>query len=471
MCGGGPAGRKGRQYGCAVKKQGPQPKVLRPRNATLMGEIAACESEGGAFTSQPTPRHDKDNLRPLPSARRKRTTTITFSLKSFPADNSFIPQTRSDFGGDARPDTSCLASEALAESEFARRLRLERRRTERSQKQFVLMLVDVSELMRGELGLRGSLLAKILGALADSTRDTDVTGWYENGLKLGTILPDVPEGNFREAISAIFAKVNSALIRELSLGEAEKVRFSFHAFPEAPRGSNSSANSADSRLYPDLRRREASRKSAFRIKRLIDVLGSILLLALLSPLMAAIAALIKLTSEGPVFFRQERLGQDGRPFTFLKFRSMRANNDCAIHRDYVRRFISGVAARQQDSGGASVYKLTNDPRITRFGRFLRRASMDELPQLFNVLLGQMSLVGPRPPIAYEVASYEAWHWRRIREMKPGITGLWQVSGRSKSKFDDMVRLDLRYARGWRLTLDFKILLATPLAVISGRGAY
>jgi lipopolysaccharide/colanic/teichoic acid biosynthesis glycosyltransferase len=151
---------------------------------------------------------------------------------------------------------------------------------------------------------------------------------------------------------------------------------------------------------------------------------------------------------------------------------MCVNNDVTVHKEYVSHFIAGQATMQESADGtASAYKVIDDPRVTPFGRFLRKTSLDELPQLINVVKGEMSLVGPRPPIPYELASYELWHLRRIIEAKPGITGLWQVCGRSKTSFDEMVRLDLRYARGWSLSLDFKILLRTPGVVLSGDGAY
>jgi lipopolysaccharide/colanic/teichoic acid biosynthesis glycosyltransferase len=193
------------------------------------------------------------------------------------------------------------------------------------------------------------------------------------------------------------------------------------------------------------------------------------LLAILSPLFLMIAALVKLTSPGPVFFRQERIGQMMRPFIMLKFRTMGVNNDHAIHHQFVSTFITSSDL----AGGAGkngLFKIANDPRVTSIGRILRRTSLDELPQLWNVLRGDMSLVGPRPPLAYEVDQYKSWHRRRVMAAKPGLTGLWQVSGRSRTTFDEMVRLDLRYARSHSVWTDIKILLATPRAVISGKGA-
>ena len=151
---------------------------------------------------------------------------------------------------------------------------------------------------------------------------------------------------------------------------------------------------------------------------------------------------------------------------------MRPANDSQVHREYVRRFIAGdVRLGAPEQNGKVVYKITEDPRVTRVGGFLRRTSLDELPQLLNVLAGEMSLVGPRPPIPYELEAYEVWHKRRLLEVKPGITGLWQVNGRSRLRFDDMVRLDLQYAKAWSPWLDIKILLQTPRAVLSGEGAY
>ena len=186
----------------------------------------------------------------------------------------------------------------------------------------------------------------------------------------------------------------------------------------------------------------------------------------------AIAVAIKLSSPGPILFRQTRIGQYGVPFTFLKFRSMYAVNDPQIHVEYVKRFITGNGhSSVSGAKDKAVYKITKDPRVTRVGRFLRKASLDEFPQLLNVLRGEMSLVGPRPPIPYELEAYDVWHRRRLLEVKPGITGLWQVNGRSRLRFDDMVRLDLRYAKAWSPWLDLKILLQTPRAVLSGDGAY
>ena len=167
-------------------------------------------------------------------------------------------------------------------------------------------------------------------------------------------------------------------------------------------------------------------------------------------------------------FRQVRLGRDGKPFTFYKFRSMHHKNDDGAHRDFARNFISGDMS--EDSGESTVFKMVRDPRITTIGRFLRRSSLDELPQFYNVLRGEMSLVGPRPPISYEMEHYQDWHKDRLK-VKPGLTGLWQVSGRSTVGFDEMVKLDLYYIGHWNLMLDLKIMARTVPAMVKGEGAY
>jgi len=224
-------------------------------------------------------------------------------------------------------------------------------------------------------------------------------------------------------------------------------------------------------MYPDVLNELDSKRTALIVKRCLDVLGSLALLVLLSPLLLLIACAIKLTSRGPVVFRQKRLGQFGRGFTFLKFRSMYTNAGHSMHKEYVKQFIANQSDSNEDGSGPKLYKLKGDPRVTKLGAFLRRTSLDELPQLFNVLAGQMSLVGPRPPLPYEFESYATWHKSRLLGVKPGITGFWQVHGRSRVKFDEMVRMDLHYARAWSLWLDIKILLRTPLAVFTGNGAY
>jgi lipopolysaccharide/colanic/teichoic acid biosynthesis glycosyltransferase len=192
---------------------------------------------------------------------------------------------------------------------------------------------------------------------------------------------------------------------------------------------------------------------------------------LVSPLMIVIAVAVKLSSPGPIIFKQQRVGRGGVPFKFYKFRSMRTDGDDSAHREYVAKLIAGKLNEiNQGEADNPVYKMRGDKRITPIGKIIRKTSIDELPQLINVLKGEMSLVGPRPPIPYEAEKYESWHMRRLQEVRPGLTGLWQVEGRSKTSFDDMVRLDLRYIRNWSLWLDFKILFKTVAVVVRCDGA-
>ncbi|MBV8858286.1 MAG: sugar transferase [Acidobacteria bacterium] len=212
--------------------------------------------------------------------------------------------------------------------------------------------------------------------------------------------------------------------------------------------------------------REPLGQGARVVKRAFDVLVAALALVLLSPLWLLMALLIKLDSKGPVLYRQERVGMDGRIFLFLKFRTMRTGADDRVHREYQRRYIERRPETNLGDSQRPVYKLHDDPRVTRTGRWLRRTSLDELPQLLNVLRGDMSLVGPRPPIPYEVEAYALWHRKRL-DMKPGMTGLWQVSGRNRLSFDEMVRLDLFYIENWSLWLDLKIMLRTLPVLLRG----
>ncbi len=207
-------------------------------------------------------------------------------------------------------------------------------------------------------------------------------------------------------------------------------------------------------------------------KRAMDIVLSICALIILSPVMLIIALLIKLTSPGPIFFKQERIGYLGKRFVMYKFRTMRQSQDDQIHKNYIKNFIHNCSPNQPGCEDEQpIFKIKNDPRVTPIGKFLRRTSLDELGQFINVLKGDMSLVGPRPPIPYEVELYDLWHRRRFLSAKPGITGLWQIYGRSTTAFNEMIRLDLAYVQNWSLKLDLKILLKTIGAVLSMKGAY
>jgi exopolysaccharide biosynthesis polyprenyl glycosylphosphotransferase len=202
------------------------------------------------------------------------------------------------------------------------------------------------------------------------------------------------------------------------------------------------------------------------IKRILDIIVATIAIAVLSPLMFFVAMAIKWSSKGPVFFSQDRVGENGQVFRFLKFRTMHVNNDDTIHREYTKKWIAEGKAATSDGQGA-LFKIKDDPRLIPIGAFLRKFSIDELPQLFNVLRGQMSVVGPRPPIPYEVDVYREWHRRRF-EGPPGITGLWQVSGRNRLSFDEMVKLDIQYLENWSFSQDLKILWRTMSVVLFDR---
>ena len=351
----------------------------------------------------------------------------------------------------------------VAQGLFREALTRERRRADRFDQPFVLVLVG----LKPDRVAESSSWLSVVEALAAAQRDTDVLGWFEHGSVLGLIVPEI-EASDASFTREIESRVQFALAARLDAELRSDFVLRLHRHV-GPRPSSSTAPDEAEPILGDLSRSLRVRTRT-AVKRVLDVTAAGVLLALLSPLFLLIAALVKLKSPGPVFFRQARVGQFGKPFMMLKFRSMRVNADNAIHKAFVSQLIKGAAP---DGGAATKdapFKIENDPRVTAIGRLLRKTSLDELPQLWNVLRGEMSLVGPRPPLAYEVEQYKPWHYRRVLEAKPGITGLWQVSGRSRTTFDDMVRLDLRYAKNCSAWTDIKILLATPRAVMSGKGA-
>lgn len=357
----------------------------------------------------------------------------------------------------------------LSEDAFIAMLYLERRRAERGRKRYVLLLVDVKEAISRKQRLRTS--ATICKALCSVTRETDIVGWYVDDYILGVIATEIGNASSTAVRARISDKLQVAFVQALGSDLASQISISFHFFPDEPMGGDDDNAAGNKPHYPEFGKKKTSRKLALGFKRVIDVFGSLLALIVLSPLFAIIALAIKWTSDGPVLFVQERLGQHGKKFRFLKFRSMRTDCDSKIHQEYVTRFIAGDASLAEGAGSAPTFKIQKDPRVTSIGSILRKTSLDELPQFWNVLRGEMSLVGPRPPLEYEFKAYDIWHRRRVLEIKPGITGLWQVEGRSRTQFDEMVRMDLKYARAWSLWLDVEILLRTPVAVITGNGAH
>jgi len=356
----------------------------------------------------------------------------------------------------------------LSEEHFRRMLSRERKRSERSRKHFVLMLIDGKGLKSKKTDALLEQIAVVLGA---SVRETDVAGWFEANAVFGVVFTEFGECEVSTAVKIIEAKMTAELQRSFRASQLTSFQISFYSFPDGWDGKGP-AKLVDAEFYPDLFEVEKKKKLSLLLKRVMDVLGATVALILLSPVFLVLAVLVKLTSKGPVFFRQQRVGRYGVPFEFLKFRSMHVSTDAAIHKEYVKKFIAGKTVPSGSNPDAKVtYKITNDPRVTWIGKIMRRTSLDEIPQFWIVLEGQMSLVGPRPPIPYELETYDIWHRRRVLESRPGITGLWQVYGRSKTTFDEMVRLDLQYSRMWSPMLDVKILLQTPRAVLSGDGAY
>ena len=339
---------------------------------------------------------------------------------------------------------------------FLHQLWLEKRRADRSNSPFSHALFYFKQ----GRSIEEEWYSKIFNPINSNTRETDIKGWVDQDV-FGLILPDtdgqgvqscvnkVINGSGEKTLSVVTGTYPDHIIKELLCEGQENPNL----FP----------------LYIDETIKPIGLKAY--LKRAMDVIGSIAGLLLFLPVMILAGIAIKISSPGPIIFKQTRLGAKGIPFSFYKFRSMNCNRSDQIHRDYIANLIHGNLDQiNQGDETAPLYKMKSDPRVTWVGKIIRKTSIDELPQFLNVLKGEMSLVGPRPPIFYEVEKYEPWQLRRILEVKPGITGLWQVDGRSRTSFDDMVRLDLRYALKWSIWLDLKILLKTVRAVIRPEGA-
>jgi exopolysaccharide biosynthesis polyprenyl glycosylphosphotransferase len=339
---------------------------------------------------------------------------------------------------------------------FLEQLRLEKLRAQRSKSTLSIILLTLDKETFGEsINMR-----EVLDIVRKKTRDTDISGLV-NHKTIGVLLPDTDEKGAKEICEKL---VNG--------NEYPQFSTTTSSYPDHIFESLSKSGSIQADAFPfELKDSINNSWLKFLLKRGIDIVGSIFGIIILMPVMLITALAIKATSTGPVIFRQIRLGKQGAPFTFYKFRSMYVDMDDQVHREYIRDFINGHNEKiNQGDADEPLYKNKSDPRITRVGRFIRKTSIDELPQFFNVLKGNMSLVGPRPPLAYEAEKYQAWHLMRILEMKPGITGLWQVEGRSKTDWDDSVRLDIRYIQNWSLIYDLRILLKTVKIVLKCTGA-
>jgi lipopolysaccharide/colanic/teichoic acid biosynthesis glycosyltransferase len=302
---------------------------------------------------------------------------------------------------------------------------------------------------------------RLLKLLSAVVRETDMIGRLR-ATEVAVLCPETGENGMRRFIEKVGEKAGNLVF------SVESATYPHCLFDrDSPRASPGHG-AADWMLDDSLGTRSSG---TYALKRTMDIVGASVALVLLAPLMLLTALAVKLTSPGPVIFAQTRLGKGAMPFSFYKFRSMVVNGDDRIHRDFVKRLIRGEHENvNQQDGTNPLYKLKADPRITWLGRIIRRTSVDELPQLFNVLRGELSLVGPRPPLPYEAENYHSWHLRRVLEVKPGITGLWQVAGRSRVSFDEMVRLDLHYARHCSLMFDLSILVRTVNVVLRCKGA-
>lgn len=354
----------------------------------------------------------------------------------------------------------------LSEELFRGALIRERRRSERSNRPFGLLLVAVND---GGGAASSPIWAAATDAVTAAKHETDIAGWFEWRALLGVILTANCVSHPPDACEGVDTRLRRELTKRLDPETLGRVSVALHVYGAPGRGEGEELCPLDPLFYPELRLRRERRLSYEVIKRGFDVVGSVTLLLVLSPLFLLIAALMKARSRESIVFRQVRIGQMMKPFTMLKFRTMYSQTDHRLHQEFVTSFIK-ANGQSSAPGNQGLFKLTKDPRVTPVGRLLRNTSLDELPQLWNVLRGDMSLVGPRPPLPYELECYEPWHRRRIVDAKPGLTGLWQVAGRSRTTFDEMVRLDLQYARTRSVWTDIKILLATPAAVISGKGA-
>jgi lipopolysaccharide/colanic/teichoic acid biosynthesis glycosyltransferase len=356
---------------------------------------------------------------------------------------------------------------------FNELLALEKKRCERSRSPVFLMLVDLSSF--ADLSERQKIAKSMMEALSDATGDTDLKGWHDEGLVIGIMFTEVAGKGATSPLGPrhIASERSECFASPLGAERFSRVKISLQVFPEQFPKPATSEGPRQKSAPPVAAEKKSHRRIGLIAKRLMDIIGSSFAIALFAPALVALAAWVKLGSKGSVLFRQERIGYGGRAFTMLKFRSMYTDNDPSIHKEFVKNLIrpgngGDPAARLTSAGN---YKIKGDPRVTRVGRILRKTSLDELPQFINVLKGDMSLVGPRPPIRYECESYDVWHRHRVLNIKPGITGLWQVTGRSVTTFDEMVRMDIKYIREWSLWLDVKIILKTPVVVLTGNGAY
>jgi lipopolysaccharide/colanic/teichoic acid biosynthesis glycosyltransferase len=349
---------------------------------------------------------------------------------------------------------------------FISMLMLERKRAERTRRPFMLTLIDVSKIA-GD-GKADKVLIELYNVLRAIIRETDIKGWYQHLSVIGIIFVDITGSDKDILCTKLYDKLRNVLSQE----HLNKIDISCFIFPEEIIKDRNENHDTHRKFYPELSKKNASGRHSPFIKRVMDIIGSIIGIIIFSPAFLVSSILIKVTSNGPFIFKQERIGELGKKFNMLKLRTMHANCNLESHKSFICNFITNSNNIGVDSRRNNIdYKMTDDERVTPIGKLLRKSSLDEIPQFINVLKGEMSLVGPRPPIPYELEFYDLWHRRRIMEFKPGITGLWQVEGRSSTTFDEMVRMDIRYINEWSLLTDIKIMLKTPIVVLKAKGAY
>lgn len=366
-------------------------------------------------------------------------------------DTSTLPEKSFVATGDRDGRGLSRYHDALPRLDFARHVEIEKRRTDRSKSPLSLVVFNIN--LDGERMLRA--VDRLLTTLQLNKRETDVLG-YLGGNRIAMLLAETDTGGAEGFIRSIEERTGDLTYSLASATYPDQL------FDNLMVGRAAVGKDSPFELHESVKHGRFSRA----LKRLVDLAGALTLLIVLSPILLITAIAVKMSSAGPVIYTQTRLGRRGVPFTFYKFRSMVVNNDDSVHREYVQNLIKGRLEQvNQGEAGRPLYKIKGDPRVTRVGRFIRKSSIDELPQIFNVLKGDMSLVGPRPPLPYETEKYESWHLRRILDVHPGITGLWQVEGRNRVTFDEMVRLDLRYVRDWSIWLDIRILFKTVFAVL------
>ncbi len=375
-------------------------------------------------------------------------------LRSLAGARPFVPGQRRAVPAALRPRRT--VARPMDETLFRDALVRERARAERFEEPFV-----VARVSRDGHGAIADAWDRTVEAVSAAATPGDLIGWFEARAVIGIIRPAVSRAG-DPGVRAAAADATRRDLEQRLAGTVAGCSVTTDVYDPAQQ-------TMPAWLLTDLsRQRTAIEAIRAVVKRAVDIVGSAAMLVLLAPLMVVVAVLVKVTSPGPVLFRQERVGAGGRVFRMNKFRTIRADADATIHQRYVEMFIE--AGARKPGGEGATCKIVDDPRVTPIGRFLRRWSIDEVPQFWNVLIGEMSLVGPRPALPYEVAHYKPWHRRRF-DATPGMTGLWQVSGRSRTSFDEMVEIDLRYARNHTILNDLSILAATPRAVWSGRGAH